>query len=75
MYTILVNLFDENGELYTTFTQKLEDSFNTEDFDNVIDKFNALVEFVQNNYETGERGHEAFELTCYILDEDGEAIY
>jgi hypothetical protein len=71
MYTILVNLFDENGELYTTFTQKLEDSFNTEDFDNVIDKFNALVEFVNSNYDT----EETFDITAYILDEDGEAIY
>ena len=71
MYTIVVTLFDDDSNVYTKFEQVLEDSFNTEDFDNVIDKFNTLVEFVNANYDT----EDTFDITAYVLDEDGEAIY
>ena len=72
MYTIKVTLTEqETGDLYTTFEQTIEDCFNAEDFDWVVEQFEELVEYVDNKVDT----EETYDMSAYILNEQGEAIY
>jgi hypothetical protein len=71
-YTIIVALsVAETEEIYTTFKQEVYDSFNSAEFENVIEMFNELVAFTQSNYDT----EETYELSAYILDGNDIAIY
>ena len=71
-YTIIVTLsIAETDEIYTNFKQEVYDSFNSDEFENVIEMLYELVAFVQSNYATDE----TYELSCYILDEKDRAIY
>ena len=71
-YTIIVTLsIAETEEIYTNFKQEVYDSFNSAEFENVIEMFYELVAFVHSNYDT----EETYELSCDILDENNRAIY
>ena len=71
-YTILVTLTDvETDEKYTEFRQSIFDSFNAEEFDNVIEQFNSLISLVKTQYDC----EETYEIDAYILNEKNEAIY
>ena len=71
-YTIIVTLsIAETEEIYTNFKQEVYDSFNSDEFENVIEMLYELVAFVQSNYDT----EETYEFSCYILDENNRAIY
>lgn len=71
-YQILVTLTDaETDEIYTEFRQNIFDSFNTDEFENVVSDFNSLISFVKNNYDC----EETYEIDAYILNEKNEAIY
>lgn len=47
------------------------DNFVSSDFNNVIDKASELVDFVKKHYDTVE----TYEMTMYILNDEGVAIY
>ena len=71
-YQILVTLTDvETDEKYTEFRQSIFDSFNAEEFDNVIEQFNSLISLVKTQYDC----EETYEIDAYILNEKNEAIY
>ena len=71
-YQLLVTLTDaETVEIYTEFRQDIFDSFNSDEWENVVEQFYELVAFVKKNYDCDE----TYELSCYILDENNNAIY
>ena len=72
LYTIIVKLTDaDTSETYTEFKQAMYDNFVSSDFNNVIDKASELVDFVKKHYDTVE----TYELSMYILNDEGVAIY
>ena len=72
LYTIIVKLTDaDTSETYTEFQQAVYDNFVSSDFNNVIDKASELVDFVKKHYDTVE----TYELSMYILNDEGVAIY
>ncbi len=72
LYTIAVKLTDaDTSETYTEFKQAVYDNFVSSDFNNVIDKASELVDFVKKHYDTVE----TYELSMYILNDEGVAIY
>ena len=72
LYTITVKLTDaDTSETYTEFKQAMYDNFVSSDFNNVIDKASELVDFVKKHYDTVE----TYEMTMYILNDEGVAIY
>ena len=71
-YQILVTLTDaETDEIYTEFKQQIFDSFNSDEFENVVSDFNSLISFVKKQYDCDE----TYEISAYILNEKNEAIY
>ena len=71
-YQILVTLTDaETDEIYTQFKQDVYDSFNADEFENVISDFNSLISFVKKSFDC----EDTYELSGYILNEKNEAIY
>ena len=71
-YQILVTLTDaETDELYTEFKQDVYDSYNADEFENVISDFNSLISFVKKSFDC----EDTYELSGYILNEKNEAIY
>jgi hypothetical protein len=71
-YQILVTLTDaETDELYTEFRQSIFDSYNADEFDNVIEQFNELIAFAKKHYDC----EDTYEIDAYILNEKNEAIY
>ena len=71
-YQILVTLTDaETDEHYTEFRQSIFDSYNADEFENVVEQFNSLISFVKKQYDC----EDTYELSGYILDEHNEAIY
>tara|TARA_B100000519_G_scaffold49802_1_gene40105 strand:+ start:1427 stop:1648 length:222 start_codon:yes stop_codon:yes gene_type:complete len=72
LYTIIVKLTDaDTSETYTEFQQAVYDNFVSSDFNNVIDKASELVDFVKKHYDTVE----TYEISMYILNDEGVAIY
>jgi hypothetical protein len=71
MYTIIAKLLDSDGELFTTFTQEIEESYNAENFEYVEAQFNNLVKYINANFDCDEE----YALSAYIHDSDGDAIY
>ena len=71
-YQILVTLTDvETDEKFTEFRQSIFDSFNSDEFENVIEQFNSLISLVKTQYDC----EETYEIDAYILNEKNEAIY
>jgi hypothetical protein len=71
-YTIIATLFDaETEENYTEFRQSVFDSYNADEFSNVIEMFNELIAFCKANFDC----EDTYELSAYILNENNEAIY
>lgn len=71
-YQILVTLTDaETDEIYTEFKQDVYESYNAEEFDNVISDFNSLISYVKKSFDC----EDTYELSGYILNEKNEAIY
>ena len=71
-YQILVTLTDaETDERYTEFKQDVYDSYNADEFENVISDFNSLISYVKKHYDC----EDTYELSGYILDEHNNAIY
>jgi hypothetical protein len=71
-YQILVTLTDaETDELYTEFRQSIFDSYNADEFENVVSDFNSLISFVKKHYDC----EDTYEIDAYILNEKNEAIY
>ena len=71
-YQILVTLTDaETDEIYTQFKQDVYDSFNADEFENVISDFNSLISYVKKSFDC----EDTYELSGYILNEKNEAIY
>ena len=71
-YQILVTLTDaETDELYTEFKQDVYDSYNADEFENVISDFNSLISFVKKSFDC----EDTYELSGYILNDKNEAIY
>ena len=72
VYTIQVTLTDaETDEKYTEIRQDIFDSFNADEFQNVVEQMYELVAFVKKHYDC----EETYELDVYILDENNIAIY
>ena len=71
-YQILVTLTDaETDEKYTEFRQSIFDSYNADEFENVIEMFNELIAFCKSNFDC----EDTYELSACILNENDEAIY
>ena len=71
-YQILLTLTDaETDELYTEFKQNIFESYNADEFENVVEQFNSLISFIKKHYDCDE----TYELSGYILNEKNEAIY
>lgn len=71
-YQILVTLTDaETDEQYTTFKQDIYDSYNADEFENVIEQFNSLISFTKKQYDC----EDTYEIEAYILDAEGNAVY
>ena len=71
-YQILVTLTDaETDERYTEFRQDIFDSYNADEFQNVVEQLYELVAFAKKHYDC----EDTYELDCYILDEHNNAIY
>ena len=71
-YQILVTLTDaETDEQYTEFRQSIFDSYNADEFENVVSDFNSLISLVKTQYDC----EETYEIDAYILDEHNNAIY
>ena len=71
-YQILVTLTDaETDEQYTEFRQSIFDSYNADEFENVIEQFNELIAYVKKHYDC----EDTYELSGYILDAECNAIY
>ena len=71
-FTIQVALTDaETDEHYTTFKQEVFDSFNADEFENVVEMFNELLAYVKKHYDC----EDTYELSAYILDSEGNYIY
>ena len=72
LYTIIVKLTDaDTSETYTEFQQAVYDNFVSSDFANVIDMSSDLVNYVKKHYDTVE----TYEISMYILNDEGVAIY
>jgi len=72
VYTIQVTLTDaETDEKYTEIRQDIFDSFNADEFQNVVEQMYELVAFAKKHYDC----EETYELDVYILDENNIAIY
>ena len=68
LYTIIVKLTDaDTSETYTEFKQAVYDSY----FEAVVEKAEDLVNYVKKHYDTVE----TYELSMYILNDEGVAIY
>ena len=81
-YQILVTLTDaETDEKYTEFRQSIFDSYNADEFENVIEMFNELIAFCKSNFDfedtfiAGQLQPGSYELSACILNENDEAIY
>ena len=71
-YQILVTLTDaETDEQYTEFRQSIFDSYNADEFENVIEQFNSLISFTKKHYDC----EDTYEIDAYILDAEGNAVY
>jgi len=71
-YEILVTLTDaETDEHYTEFRQSIFDSYNADEFENVVSDFNSLISFVKKHYDC----EDTYEIDAYILDAEGNAVY
>ena len=71
-YQILVTLTDaETDERYATFKQDVYDSFNADEFENVVSDFNSLISYVKKQFDC----EDTYEIDAYILDEHNNAIY
>ena len=71
-YQILVTLTDvETDEKYTEFRQSIFDSYNADEFQNVVEQMYELVAFAKKHYDC----EDTYELDVYILDEHNNAIY
>jgi len=71
-YQILVTLTDaDTDEKYTEFRQSIFDSYNADEFENVIEQFNELIAYCKSNYDC----EDTYEIDAYILNEKNEAIY
>tara|TARA_B100001758_G_C17940113_1_gene367940 strand:- start:267 stop:470 length:204 start_codon:yes stop_codon:yes gene_type:complete len=67
MFTITIKLTNnETDETYTTFEQAVDCYFEA-----VIEKAEDLVNYVKKHYDT----IETYEMTMYILNDEGVAIY
>lgn len=71
-YQILVTLTDaETDEQYTEFRQSIFDSYNADEWENVVEQMYELVAFAKKHYDC----EDTYELDVYILDEHNNAIY
>jgi len=71
-YQILVTLTDaETDSLYTEFRQSIFDSYNADEWENVVEQMYELVAFAKKHYDC----EDTYELDVYILDEHNNAIY
>lgn len=71
-YKIIATLTDaETDNFYTEFKQDIYDSYNADEFENVVEQFNSLISFIKKQYDC----EDTYELSAYILDAEDNAIY